>query len=122
MAEPKIAEYLMSQVGEGRRHKSPRQLSLAAGLSENVVGIVVDRNRADPETLMKLAAALDVPATYLFMLQGWVSEEELEGKGLTPLDTEEAALVNRYRELPEDRRAVLRAVLEGFLEPANQSA
>jgi hypothetical protein len=99
-----LAEWVADQIGKGRRFKSERQLSLAAGLTQNGVNNLIANGKADPPTLVKLAAALDVSPMRLFVLADWLPEPEAEAE----LAPDERELLEHFRSLePADRRLFL---------------
>ena len=114
MEQMNLGEFLLSHIGQRRSFRSLRQLSLAAGMSQNAVGNIIERNRGEPDSLAKLAKALDIPVTKLFELAGWLTQE---GDSASRLSQDEEDVLNIYRLIPLDRRRPLREVMEAMLMP-----
>ncbi len=92
----RLFAWLSQQFGPDRRFKSARQLSLAAGFSQNVTGATIERGSAKPETLVQIVRALEVSPVSLFVIAGWLTEEDV-----TPGASEaEAKALSLARRLP----------------------
>lgn len=72
----------------------------------------------EPPTIRKLADAMRVPRGRLFLLAGYLKEEDLQITQLG-LSAQEEALVALARALPAERRRLWTAVGESMLEPAS---
>jgi hypothetical protein len=103
-----LAEWLDAKIGRDRRFKSARQLALAAELNQNAIVNIVQRGRAEPETLIKLARVLGESPVQLFILAGWLRPEDINPH----LDVDEAKLLDYWRRTPAERRHVLLEVAE----------
>ena len=71
---------LSQQYGVGKQFRSGRSLSLAAGLSQNQVALVVETGKATAETLMKIGDAVWVPRPHMFVYGGWFNWEDINPK------------------------------------------
>ncbi len=70
-----------------------------------MVGKVLAKGEATGQVLLKLARATDTPTAKLFVLNGWIKPEELEGP---QLDSDEETLVKSYRKAaPLAKRLIL---------------
>lgn len=119
MREPtELSEWLSGFIGRGRRYPSARALALAADLDQSSVTAIIERGKAKPDTLARLAHALDVSAVEAFMHAGWIAPHEIH-QGLSP---DEADFVEEYRQLSHHHRGVLREVMHGLLGRIPQSA
>ena len=100
------------QIGRDGQFRSPRQWSLAAGLNQSMVNQVMERGRADPETLIKIGHAAGKTPREMFILAGWLEEEPTE------LTAEEETLLADYRRLRDEPalRAVGLGVFRTILE------
>ena len=67
------------------------------------------RGTAKIETVLKLAAVLELPVMRVFVEAGWISEEELGDGGLT---RDEQAVLDTFRSIPPERRPLMIALLE----------
>ena len=114
--ETRLADWLLGQIGPNRRFKSARQLSIAAGMNQNVVGILLEGGGCRAETLVRLAKALEVRPSHLFVLAGWLTEDQLEGEQLS---SEEERFLQMFRSLDEERRRPWLEVGEALLEPTD---
>jgi transcriptional regulator with XRE-family HTH domain len=119
--ETELARWLRQQFGPNQRFKSARHLSLAAGLSQNMVNLIMERGGAGPETLMKLADLLGVPVERLFVKVGWLKDESLDANSTWDLSEDEAELLKGYRDLPQEGRAWLIGSLRGMQQFARDS-
>ncbi len=119
--QTELARWLSQQFGPNQRFKSARHLSLAAGLSQNMVNLIIERGGASPETLIKLAKLLDVPVERLFVKAGWLKDENLESGSTWDLSEDEVELLKGYRDLPLEGRAWLRGSLRGMQQLAKDS-
>ena len=116
--ETELARWLRQQIGPDRRFKSPRQLAVAAGLSQGMVNLIIERGAARPETLKKLAVPLEVPVERLFVKAGWLKSEDLDTGSNWELSEDEVELLKRYRELPQEGRVWLVGSLRGMRQLA----
>jgi transcriptional regulator with XRE-family HTH domain len=119
--ETELARWLRQQFGPNQRFKSARHLSLAAGLSQNMVNLIIERGGAGPETLIKLAELLEVPVERLFVKAGWLKDESLDTGSTWELSEDEVELLQGYRELPQEGRAWLIGSLRGMQQFARGS-
>jgi hypothetical protein len=119
--ETALARWLKQQFGPDRRFKSARHLAVAAGLSQGIVNIILERGHARPETLLKLADALEVPSERLFAIAGWLRDEHSDAGSSWELSADEAELLKRYRELPREGKTWLIGSLQGMLQLVQRS-
>jgi hypothetical protein len=115
-ADSDLSRWLRNQFGRGKKYRSPRALSLAAsdGKNHNVVYDILRRGTADPETLVKLAKALEVPVAQLFLLVGWIRVEDLS----SGMSTDDLEMLFMWRKLPQEDQEILRKVAERLLQTA----
>jgi hypothetical protein len=106
-----LSQWILSQIGPGRPFSSARQLAIKAGLNQNAVNIIIDKGRAEPETLLKLAEATGTPRIKLFILSGWLSPQDCNALATPLLSVEEEEVLRMYRETPPDLRGVVLAAL-----------
>lgn len=88
------------QVGHGRRFRSFRQWSMAAGLNGSRAGQVADQGTALKETLRKLARPAGEQAIELYRLAGLKIEPEDEDASALAPDARE--LLRWWEQLPPD--------------------
>lgn len=69
-----------------------------------------------PETLRKVAKAMDLPAVKLFLLAGYLTENDLLRVPEVGLAEDEAFLLAGYRKLSAEGKALLKRGLHGMLE------
>lgn len=79
---------MTAQVGR----RSRRSLADAAGLNSNAISDIEKKGRAEPETYMALAKALEIRVVDLFVMQEWIPKEEVSPPPLTPNQKEAVAL------------------------------
>ena len=77
MAREKIREWLGGLIGPGKKYRSPRQLSVACGLSQNTVSNILQAGSGDPDSLGKIADTVGRPRKEVFYMAGWLTEEDL---------------------------------------------
>ena len=119
MGQAEIKNWIGGLIGPGKRFRSPRQLSVAAGLSQNTVSNIWQTGRGDPDSLGKIADTVGRPRFEVFFMAGWLSPSDLD-----PRISEDAArLLIEYYSLPEDgglaliaTAVQLRILLEGRAE------
>ena len=70
---------------------------------------IESRGTAKIETVLRLAAVLEVPVIRVFVEAGWISEEDLGDGGLT---TDERAVLDTFRSIPPERRPLMIALLD----------
>ena len=109
-----ISRWLCGFIGPGRPYRSPRALALAAGLSQNTVGNIIDTGAGDAASIGKLADLLGVARPRAFVMAGWLMPTEVVG---APTE-KEAKLLLDFSDLPANRRNLLLEVLAGMREPA----
>lgn len=110
----RFVEWLTEQVGEQGRWKSPRQLSLAAGLNQNQIGLLLTGRKPEPETVKKLARATDANLVSLYLMLGWLDPTDVEGP--IPSGGAEAELLRAYRDSPEHLRGDIEGVADAAAE------
>ena len=72
-----LAKWLINQIRPHGPYASIRDLTIAAGLSQNTLHLVVEGGRGTrPETLRKLATMTEIPIIDLYVIAGWITEEE----------------------------------------------
>ena len=121
MAQAEIRNWIGSLIGPGKRFRSPRQLSVAAGLSQNTVSNIWQTGRGDPESLGKIADTVGQPRFEVFYMAGWLSPGDLDVR----ITEDTARLLNEYFSLSDDARlAVIEsmALLRQLLEDRAQSS
>lgn len=108
-----LGDWLGEQIGDGKRFKSARQLSIAAGLNPNWVGTAMERNQADPMALKKIANLVGVPTGKLYMLMGWLEKEDLKITDVhgVVLTDEQRVLLDAWSALGEEDRENLQRVM-----------
>ena len=114
-SENAISVWLSQRIGPAEKFKSMRQLSLAVGSNAGLISEIIATGTASAPTLVKLAEVLGESPLRLFVLAGWICEDEIKAG----LSVQEEKLVGRFRQLPGARRTVLLEVLEAMLEPAS---
>jgi hypothetical protein len=114
----RLARFIKDQIGPGKRWKSARHLSVSAGLNPNQVMNVIQRGRAEPENLAKLADHLGISPAQMFVLAGWLQEEDIQGPA--PLPVADQLVLNTLHRLTDDQLRLVLAVAEGFLIASNQ--
>lgn len=116
-----LAQWINQQLGPGKKFRTPRSLSIRAGLSQSTVSNILERGNADPETLRKLAEVLEVRPTKLFILAGWLQPEDLKEPALTDDETE---LLREFQGLRREssRRGIVAATRAMRLAEENEGA
>ena len=117
METPELVKWIRNQYGEGKRYKSARALSLAAGRHENTVITIEGRGRATPEVLRDIAAATGESPLRLFVMAGWLDESEFS----TAVTDQERRFLDKLRRLPDFDRETLERVMEGLLSTSGDS-
>jgi len=94
--DDELVAWLKTHFGPGRRFKSPRAWSVAAGLSHGAASAIIERRSGGdgrvkdqgvlPTTIAKLARAVGENPTRAFCLAGWLTEAEA-ADGLRPFET-----------------------------------
>jgi hypothetical protein len=107
-----LSQWILSQIGPGKPFSSARQLAIKAGLNQNAVNIIIDKGRAEPETLLKLAEATGAPRIKLFILSGWLSPQDCNALPTPTLSVAEEEVLRMYREIRRDLRGVVLATLQ----------
>lgn len=110
-----LTDWVLSQVQPKGRFASMRQLALASGLSQSALNTILERGRAEPETLLKLAKSTGGRPVELFQLAGWLTEEEFAEVPSRPLSPQESELLEGFQDLPEEGRLWLLRSLRGML-------
>ena len=100
MAQAEIKEWIGSLIGPGTRFRSPRQLSVASGLSQSTVGNIWETGRGDPESLGKIADTVGRRRVEVFLMAGWLKPSDLNEEITQQTD----GLIKLYFALPEDAR------------------
>ena len=67
------------------------------------------------DTIRKLAKAMDMPPTKLFLLAGYLQEADLQRVPELELEEDELFLLDGYRRLPREGKVLLTAGLRGML-------
>ncbi len=113
MGQSLLAEWIESQIGRDGRFRSARQWSIAAGLNQNAVTMVMERGRGDPETLIKIGTPAGKTPREMFELAGWLEEEGATGD----LTGAEAELLDLFRRTEPALQRVALAGLRASVEP-----
>lgn len=110
--DTEVVRWINHLWGPDTPYNAPRSLSLAAGLSQNTVGNVLNSGRADPETIIALADLTKTPRIEAFIKAGW-----LRGADVLPGVSEDEAmfLATKYRRLTADERKQLETNASGWL-------
>jgi transcriptional regulator with XRE-family HTH domain len=80
-----LSAWLGGVIGRNKQFRSAQDLSVAAGLNQNTVDLILKGERADPKTLLQLARVLDVSPTNAFRYAGWLSPTDLRVRLSRPL-------------------------------------
>ena len=112
-----LAEWLSGQFGIGKRFRSGRALARVAQLNGNTVTNIVERGRAEPETLLRIAEVLRVSPQEIFQIAGWLPPGEEDDVG--PLLPDEEQLVEVFRSLSEEHRLLLLGLAQALLVPGH---
>ena len=98
-----LARWLINQIRPHGRYASIRDLTIAAGLSQNTLHLVVEGGRGTrPETLRKLATLTATPMIDLCVIAGWITEEEAGRVPARTFSHEEQCSLRLLSELPPD--------------------
>ena len=103
MGREEIKEWIGSLIGPGKNYRSPRQLSVACGLSQNTVSNILQAGSGDPDTLGKIADTVGRPRKEVFYMAGWLREEDL----IPEISESAERWVSLFLLLPEDARDAL---------------
>ena len=103
MGQAEIRDWIGSLIGPGKRFRSPRQLSVASGLSQNTVSNILLTGRGDPESLGKIADTVGQSRAEVFFMAGWLKPGDLDGS----ITEETARWITLFFSLPEDARLAL---------------
>lgn len=116
MKDNPLAGWVLSHVGAGKQYRTYREWSLDAGLNQNTVQMIVERGRADPDTLVKMAHSLHESPKIAFRAAGWLTGEEVE-ESLT--EWEQRLLADARQLPPVYRSSLLDVTLPGLLRLAH---
>ena len=89
-------------------------MALAAGLSQNTVGNIIDTGAGDAASIGRLADLLGVARPKAFVMAGWLMPTDV----VSAPTEQEAKLLLDFADLPANRQRLLLEVLAGMLEPA----
>ena len=103
MGREEIKGWIESLIGPGKNYRSPRQLSVACGLSQNTVSNILQAGSGDPDTLGKIADTVGRPRREVFYMAGWLREEDLS----PDISGTAERWLNLFYLLPEDARDAL---------------
>lgn len=117
MQDNPLAGWVLAHVGVGKQFRSYRDWSISAGLNQNTVQLIVERGRADPDTLIKMAQAVGESPKRAVHAAGWLSYSDAND---SLEDWEERLLTGARRLLPEYRRSLVDVVLPGLLGLAQE--
>lgn len=118
MAQAEIRDWIGSLIGPGKKFRSPRQLSVAAGLSQNTVSNIWQTGRGDPESLGKIADTVGRPRIEASFMAGWLRPSDLDGS----ITEETARWISLFFALPEDARLALTESAVQLLKPLEARA
>lgn len=110
-----LAGWVLQHIGPGKDYSTPRAWSLALGLNQDTLRLIIERGRGDPETLVKLAESVGTSPALLFHYAGWLRPEDV-GEALP--EWESKMLVGARRLPPVLRRSLLDVTLPGLLRLA----
>jgi len=97
---------------------SQKELAERAGVSQSTIAkIEISRNEATGSTLRKLANFFDVSADYLLGLEDDFGIKKSAGASAPTFTREEMDLVFKFRELPEQLKAIVKQQLDVFSTP-----
>ena len=100
MAEAEIKQWIGSLIGPNTGFRSPRQLSVAAGLSHNTVSNIWETGRGDPDSLGKIADTVGRRRVEVFLMAGWLGPGDLDES----ISEETERVISLYFAFPEDAR------------------
>ena len=101
MAEADIKQWIGSLIGPNTGFRSPRQLSVASGLSHNTVSNIWETGRGDPDSLGKIADTVGRRRVEVYLMAGWLEPGDLDES----ITEETGRLITLYFSLPEDARS-----------------
>ena len=115
-----IVKWVERGFGPGKKYRSARALSIAAGRHPNAVAVLLETGPASAELVVALSRAMDVSVHEPLLIIGFFQPEDLMGE----LNSDEVQLLTTLRRLSiTDRRTVLRvtASLLGDNADVNES-
>ena len=116
-----LSKWVKSLYGEGRKYRSGRRLSAAAGKNNNAVSDIESTGRGTVPTVVAIARAADYPVLEILKLMEILKEEDFKSSSLTQ---DELQLLSDFRRLSiTDQTTVLRvtASLLGDNADVNES-
>ena len=100
-----IVKWVERGFGPGKRYRSARALSIAAGRHPNAVAVLLETGRASAELVVALGWAMHVSVHEPLLIIGFFQREDLMGE----LNSDEVQLLTTLRRLSiTDQRTVLR--------------
>lgn len=91
--ETTLARYIHNLIEE-RQFPSERAFALHTGVSPRTVGRILSGEKVDPESLQKIAEALNIPVENLYRMAGYLPPEEASAVVLREVE-------HLLRQLPE---------------------
>lgn len=112
----RLSDWLKDQYGDGKKHVTRRQLSLACfdsgedHINEGLIGQIETRGTAKPNTLRRVAKALGMQPIQVFIEAEWIKESDLQDN----LVETERQFLDIFRQLGIEDRHTLRRVAAGL--------
>lgn len=108
-----LVAWLRDQYGPGKKFRSARSLSLAAGRSNNFVSSIEESGHSTAEGLLALSKVLEIQPVPLFRIAGWLPAEV--GAKVCAENPVEEKLLGDFRLLPEHGRHMTLGAVQGML-------
>ena len=111
----RLVDWVRQQYGPGRKYRSARQWSIAAGRNVNAVNTLEEVGHATPEVVVDLARAAGVSPIHVLIISGLLHDGEAE----TKISDDALEVVAGWDQLPQQGRHWMLGSLRGMLQIAN---
>ena len=113
MNEEGVKQFIESNLAPNGQFRSLSQWAQAANLTVSTLHGVRRTGRADPDTLIKIGAAIQKTPVEMFVLAGWLDEPR-------DLNEREREWLTLLRSVPEDLQALLVDGARGLTQGLNR--
>lgn len=110
-----LAQWILSHTSDfGGEYPTLRQFALACGLNQGTLNQIVDGGGPKADTLRKMAAATGECLLDLYVIAGWLTEEEVKGVPRPEMTQLEFGLLWKWRDLNQTQKDAMTLLFESW--------
>lgn len=112
-----LAQWILNHTDDyGGEYPTLRQFALACGLNQGTLNQIVDGGGPKADTLRKLAESTGERLLDLYVIAGWLTEEEISVVPAPAMSQVEIGMLEQYRGFDQKQKDAIHAMF-GVLHP-----